>query len=238
MGVVVDFDGAEARPVELQRVAEREAVGCDDEAGDAPVPEDRAEALVGELGLAEPEVVEGEAQFAGPRFRARVELRVGGDFFPAPPGFPIGDIRDGGRIASGFVLRTIGDERPHHGVGHVSQFFGQRAYPRFGGFRDSRVVAHRQGNGGDMHAGNAGYVGERGPARSIHAHELRDVMAGFLKLVVAVHGSRGHVGWKEGGQRPLTGRVLIVRRPWSRPDIRPALTAARAFCRPRHTRSP
>ena len=167
VGEVVDFDRAELRPVEEQGVAVFAAVGGDDDAVDAAGVEDAAESALGEAGFAHPEVVEIETDLLSLGDGAGVELGVGGGGFPAEAGVPVGDVGDRGGIAPRNDLAAVGDERAQQRVGRVAHFLRETLDALAGGFGKPGVIAQRQRDSGDVHAGLSCNVGESN-ATSVH----------------------------------------------------------------------
>jgi hypothetical protein len=156
---VVDFHRTEVRPVELQRDIQFAHVRGDDQPVDAPGLENAVEPRLREPGLAHPKMLELETEILGLGLRAGEELRMGGDLLPAEARVPVGHVRERRRVAPRHRLAAVGDEGLQVRVGLVAHALGEFLDPIASLRGKARMIAQRQGDGGDMHTGFSGDVG-------------------------------------------------------------------------------
>src|SRR5690606_19661292 len=151
---VGDGDAAEAGPVEGEQAACGRG-GGDDEAGDAAVVEDAAEAFAGHAGFAEPEVFElvavGEGVVGG-AFEERLVKRV---FAPLVAGGGVGDVGEGGDVGAGAFPPAASGEGGEQRVGAVAELCRDflDTQPRVVGDLGVHAEGAAHGRGGDAGGG-------------------------------------------------------------------------------------
>ena len=155
----IDFDGAEVRPVELGGGFVAGPLRGEDDAGDTAGVEHLAEALLAQAGRAHPEMLKLVTELGGAGVGAGEELRVRGGIFPVPFAAGVGDVGQRGHREPPPARGAILHQRPQMGIGAVTHFLREGLQMLAGRERQARVVAQREGNGGDMDAGLAGDIG-------------------------------------------------------------------------------
>lgn len=154
----VDFDAAEAFPIEVGDVVHFGHVGGDDRSSNAARDEDLVDALVGKLRLAQPEVVDAVSEAVRAGVCSFVEKAVGEGLLPAEFGVPVREVSDRRGAGAGRGVGAVCDERSQHGVrpvAHLVRYLLDLVDRRDG---KPRMVPQRHRNGGGVVASYFRYV--------------------------------------------------------------------------------